>query len=324
MNLSSFDLNLLQVLDALLETRSTTRAGQRVGLSQPAVSAALARLRDALGDPILIRQGRKMVATDYAGALRDPLRAVLEQTEQLLSGNATFDPQKASMTIRISGSDFYSVLLMPHLADRVSRSAPGIRLQQVDLVPDSHIRSIDQHNVDMAILPEGDFPDWIDHQTAHRSTFVAIARPDHPDLTHIHTGKGDQIPLDLFCGLPHVAHSPEGQLHMMGDAALARIGRRRNVAMTLPTFAGVCLCVASSNMIALVPAQIAAFMAPRIGLSIYDPPVLVPAVNLVLVWHKRSSQNPVHCWLRQQIVDALEKIDDPSGIAPFPDPASQA
>lgn len=117
-NLNSFDMNLLRVLDALLETSSTTDAGRRVGLSQPAVSAALARLRDALGDPLFVRQGRRLIATDFARTLRDPLRRLLEDTEQLLTGNAAFDPTTSKDTFRLSGSDFYATLLMPALADR--------------------------------------------------------------------------------------------------------------------------------------------------------------------------------------------------------------
>lgn len=311
MNFANFDLNLLRVLDALLETGSTTKAGRRIGLSQPAVSAALGRLRHALGDPIFVRRGRRLVPTDYALGLKTPLRDLLEQTETLLGGPDGFDPESCTDRFKLSGSDFYAEMLLPVLAVHLSRTAPGLRVQLVDLVPDNYIQSLDQFGVDMAILPHMEFPDWVDARLLHRSEFVMIARQDHPRLCEAGLIPRETVPLDLFCALQHVLFSPEGNLTGLGDAALARQGRSRNVAMTMPVFSGVYNAVAQSDLVALIPHQLAERVAPRVGLDLYRAPIAVGPVDLMLAWHKRSTSNPAHGWLRDQIAMLTGPLDMP-------------
>jgi DNA-binding transcriptional LysR family regulator len=128
MNLLSFDLNLLKVLDALLRDASTTRAGERIGLSQPAVSAALGRLRVAFGDPLFVREGQALRPTEYALSLVAPLQHLLEDTNHLLARPA-FDPSTATDLFRISAADFFTEMLLPDLTARLERDAPGVRLR---------------------------------------------------------------------------------------------------------------------------------------------------------------------------------------------------
>jgi DNA-binding transcriptional LysR family regulator len=126
MNFAAFDLNLLRVFDALLQERSATRAGERVGLSQPAVSAALSRLRHALGDELFVRQGNEMVPTPRALALAEPLHDALARLEQMLTASPQFDPCAAMRDFRLLGADFFAMLLMPRLSQQVAAAAPGI------------------------------------------------------------------------------------------------------------------------------------------------------------------------------------------------------
>lgn len=135
-NLATFDLNLLRVLDALLREGSTVRAGERIGLSQPAVSAALNRLRAALDDELFFRQGQGLAATDYARSLEEPLAMVLASIEALLARPGAFDAASSEASFRISGSDFFAEMLMPRLGERLLRLAPSMRVHLVDLVPD--------------------------------------------------------------------------------------------------------------------------------------------------------------------------------------------
>lgn len=162
-NFSSFDLNLLRVLDALLREASTTKAGMRIGLSQPAVSAALGRLRHALEDPLFVRHGQRLEPTGYARSLEIPLRNILDRLVTLLSGPEQFDPFHAVETFKLSGSDFFAELLMPQLAEVLSRKAPSIRVQLVDLLPENYVGTLERYEVDMAFIPRTDFPEWIDH-----------------------------------------------------------------------------------------------------------------------------------------------------------------
>jgi DNA-binding transcriptional LysR family regulator len=309
MNLAAFDLNLLKVLDALLREGSTVRAGQRAGLSQPAVSAALSRLRHALNDPLFVREGRGLVPTDYARSLESPLRDLLESAEAMLAGPGDFDPERADMNFRVSGSDFFAEMLMPGLADHLGRAAPNIRVQLVDLVPDSYVDTLDRYMVDMALIPRGDFPEWVDHRVVFHSGFTTIARRGHPALAAAGVADGDPMPIDLFCALPHVLFSPEGKLYAMGDTALERVGRRRHVAMTLPVFSGVYRAVAGSDLIALLPEQLADHVAEREGLTRHPPPIPVDKAAICIVWHKRSTNAPPHRWLREQIARVLSPFD---------------
>lgn len=310
MNIANFDLNLLRVLDAMLRETSTVKAGRRIGLSQPAVSAALARLRHALGDELFVRRGNRLVATDYARSLAVPLRTILDELERLLSGPTPFDPSTSTATFKLSGSDFFAELLMPRLADIVSRRAPGMRVQLVDLVPDSYVGSLERYEVDMAIIPRADFPDWVDSRPAFWSTFSVVARKGHPVLRRAGVRMGDTMPLDLFCTIGHVLFSPEGRLKAMGDAALARIGRERRVVMSLPVFAGVYRAVAQSDLIALLPTRLAEHAARTTGIRIYRPPVTIAPALMTMVWHKRSSATPEHCWLRDLIAGILLPLSE--------------
>ncbi len=132
MNFAALDLNLLRVFDAMAIELNTTRTGERVGLSQPAVSSALGRLRQILGDELFVREGNRMVPTERALALREPVRLALRQMEDALAAVARFDPASATQTFRISGSDYFSILLMPRLTAAVMREAPGVTLQMID------------------------------------------------------------------------------------------------------------------------------------------------------------------------------------------------
>lgn len=309
MNLLTFDLNLLKVLDALLRDGSTVKAAARIGLSQPAVSAALSRLRAALGDPLFVRHGQGLVPTDFARSLEVPVRAILDRTDALLSGPGRFDPAKAGGTFRLSGSDYFSEMLMPELANRLGREAPDVCVQQVDLIPDNYLESIPRYDVDLALVPDLEFPSWAGHRVAFRAPFVVVARTGHPRLARAGIAPGAVIPLDLFCDLGHVLFSPEGRQQAMGDAALAKVGRSRRVVMTMPVFSGVIRAVADSELVSLLPVQLARRMAGRVGLDVFAPPMPVPTATISMVWHLRHDTNPFHVWMRGLIAQILAKDD---------------
>lgn len=308
-NLSSFDLNLLRVLDALLRERSTVRAGHRVGLSQPAVSAALGRLRHALGDRLLVRQGRGLVPTRFADALELPLRAALRNLEQVLRGPVFFDPAGVTMDFRISGTDFFTTMLVPKLTAQLRQSAPGVRLQFVDLVPDNYIDTIEHHNVDLAIIPRQGLPGWLRSASLFRADFVVTARAGHPALRAAGLAPGDVIPLDLFCRLDHVLCSPEGRFHGLADAALARVGRSRRVVLSVPVFEGVIQTVAATDLLGLLPRDLVERRAAGMGLALYRPPVTLSLPELCMVWHLRQDDDPAHRWMRGLVRAILAPLD---------------
>jgi DNA-binding transcriptional LysR family regulator len=305
----TFDLNLLRVLDALLRDQSTVKAGQRVRLSQPAVSAALGRLRDALGDPLFVRQGQRLVPTDYARSLEIPLRRLLGELTELLSGPGSFDPRQARHDFKIAGSDFFAEMLMPPLAPLIERTAPNVRIQLVELVPGNHVETLEKQDIDIALVPIDTFPAWVDSAKVFRGPFVVIARKAHPVLRRAGVAAGETMPIGLFCQLGHAVFSPEGKLRAMGDAALARLGRERRIVMTMPTFSGVCHAVADSDLIALMPQSLARQMAPRLKLAMYTAPMPIDPAHIFMAWHRRNTNNPAHRWLRDVVAQVLSPLD---------------
>jgi DNA-binding transcriptional LysR family regulator len=309
-NIKSFDLNLLRVLDALLHDHSTVRSAERLGLSQPAVSAALGRLREALGDELFFRRGQGLEPTHFALTMEAPLGEIIDRIEALIQGPSSFDPATSKDSFRISGSDFFAELLMPQFANLLHELAPSIRLHLVDLVPDSYVKTLESYEIDLALIPLTDLPDWAEYQPVFHSGFSVIARKQHPRLKRAEVAPGDVIPIDLFCALGHVLFSPEGNSKAMGDAALAKVGRERRVIMTLPNFSGVYRAVAGSDLIALLPSGLAKHVALTAGLEIYRAPMPVPIAQIAMVWHRRNSASPAHFWLRQQIAELLAPLDE--------------
>ncbi len=198
---------------------------------------------------------------------------------------------------------------MPALGAEVSQRAPGMIVQLVDLVPEDYVATLERQRTDLVLIPRAGFPEWADHETLFRSGFRVIARSGHPRLGAAGVRPGDTVPIDLFCDLGHVLFSPAGRTSAMGDAALAAIGRKRRVAMTVPVFSGVCRAVAESDLVALLPQQLAEAVAPRLGLSVHVAPMPLPAAAICMVWHRRATGNPAHRWLRGLVADLLRPLD---------------
>ncbi|WP_435259884.1 LysR family transcriptional regulator [Thioclava sp. FR2] len=316
MNFATFDLNLLRVLDALLSEGSTVRAAEKLNLSQSAVSGSLARLRDALGDQLFVRHGNRLVPTDFAQQIALPLHAELDRIQALLAPAPVFDPALASGVFRISATDFFAELLMPRLAQALLNEAPGIVAQLVDVTPSNYLDSLEAEGADLLLVPDRPAPAWAAKKTLFASPFVIIARRENPHLTGF--TDGTTMPIDLFCELGHVLMSPEGNLRAMGDSALERIGRNRRIMLTVPVFSGVLRAVSESDLIALVPLQLAERLAKQYGLIHFQPPMQMPAPQICAYWHARQTKSPQHEFLRKLIFSILSDLAAPPAppIAP--------
>lgn len=314
MNLSGFDLNLLKVLDAMLTTGSTTRAADRVGLSQPAVSAALGRLRAALDDPLFIREGQGLVPTERAEALRAPLAEAMSVLETIVAPQ-DFDPGTTTETFRLSGSDFFSELLMPPLLRRFRDIAPGVTVQLIDQVFPNTLDALSRFQVDLAFWPVLDFPAWVGHEEVCTSAYRIAAPKDHPRLTRHGIGDGDPIPLDLYCDLEHVVFSPAGTHEMDGDGLLHKLGRRRRIVGTFPTFAGVYSAVVDGGFLGGLPEQFLDLRKPEGRITTHPPPIDMPTNRLCMIWHRSIGDRPSHRWLRQEVGAILRPLDPGRGAA---------
>ncbi len=308
MNFRSFDLNLLRVLDAMLELRNTTRVGEAIGLSQPAVSSALRRLRDILGDPLFVREGNALSPSAFALALQAPVRDALESLERALSAGGDFDPARCSRSFVIGASDFFNEMLMPRLADAMTRAAPNARLKMLPAPTATFPAMLMGEQFDLVISISADTPEWIEKSLVFAGGNVVVARADHPMLKGLKPNSA--IPLDLFCGLPHVIFSMTQEFAHFEDYALARLGRTRHVRFTVPGYFGVARVAGQSDLLGVAPERFALSVAERLGLNMFRLPFDAPLIELYLYWRKRDDSNRELTWLRRLVVDILSPLDE--------------
>ncbi|WP_095588857.1 LysR family transcriptional regulator [Actibacterium ureilyticum] len=283
MNLRALDLNLLVILDALLDEGHVSRAAVRLNLSQPAVSNALQRCRDLLGDPLLERGRGGMVRTPRAEALRLPLRAVLSDIATLVDPPA---PDLATMqqVVRITAADDPTALLAPVLAARLSETAPGITVVfRPWQGPQRALRALRDGDTDLAISVFDRTAEQIETVTLLRADYVVAMRHDHP--------AGTSLDLDGWLRWPHVIVSGQGAQRTPLDAQLARIGRKRRVALVVPSFHLVPPILRATDFVAMLPRQ-GLWATGRTDLTTHAPPIAVDGFPLHLAWHRRRSQDP--------------------------------
>jgi DNA-binding transcriptional LysR family regulator len=314
MNLASFDLNLLKVLDALLREGSTVAAGRRVGLSQPAVSAALGRLRHALGDPLFVRHGPRLEPTDHARGLAGPLREILDRAEEVLAGPARFESARARDVFHLSASDFFTEMLVPPLMARLGAVAPRVGLRVTDRFGPGRLHETRDARSDLLILPEESGPPgWLDWTPAFRSGFEMVARAGHPALEAAGVGPGEAPSLDLFCALPQVRYAPRDETEGLEDLILAGLGRRREVRLAVPDFGSIQRVVAATDLVGILPRRLAAKAAAGEALWAHPLPFRVPHLMLGLYWPKRLASSPPQAWLRSEVLELLRPLDDGEG-----------
>jgi len=305
MNLNALDLNLVRVFDALLRERSVTRAGEQIGLSQPAVSAALNRLRHVLNDQLFVRRGNEMVPTPRAESLAEPLRVALREIERVFQSTKSFDPAELDRTFTLMGADFFSMMLMPFLAARIAEMAPRVSFRFLDSARGDVSRLLQEDEIDAALERPLEVSDWVSSTPLFHSPFAIIAARDNAAIRQSGIADSERLPIDLFCELPHVLRSIDGSMSGSTDEALGRIGRTRRVSLALPHFQAVALAVANGNYLAAVPMQFAVWAAKSLPLAIFEPPLPISVPEVRMYWHARHDDEPPHRWVREQILEAV-------------------
>lgn len=295
-NLRRLDLNLLVTLDALLSEHNVTRAAQRLNLSQPSVSVHLARLRDIFGDPLLLPGPRGMRPTQRADALREPLRQALESLERAVSPARPFDPAAATQTWRVAATDYgESTIVLPAL-NGLRAAAPGTRLAVLELVPLRIARQAEQGEIDLAFHTSEGAPPGMRRKLLFAERYVLVGRAGHPRLKRRRT-------LAQFCQLDHVIVSPDGGgFSGITDEVLSKAGLTRRVVLSVPHFLFVMSAVASSDLVAMLPARLVRSVD---ALQVVEPPVDVPGFEMAMLWHERSHRDPAHQWLREHIAASV-------------------
>lgn len=295
-NLRTFDLNLLRVLDALLTEPQVSAAARRLNLSQPATSAALSRLREALGDPLLVRSGRRMVPTPLAHSLKPRVRQLLGDIEQTLQGRGGFDPSVSVRTFRVAANDYAVAAVLAPLVRRLQRNAPRTTLEIVPL-EDRFEERLANEDYDLAIRDRWAMRSWTRLETLFSEDFVCIARRNHPRLSVRPT-------LDEFLRENHVLIAPHGLTPGVVDYSLRSLKRARRVAVTLPHFLAAPAMVAGGDLIMTIARRVAEQFAASYKLRIFSPPVRLPGFDVAMAWHPRNEKDSGVEWLRRQVREA--------------------
>lgn len=308
MNLKNFDLNLLRVFDAIAQERSTVKAAVKLNMSQPAVSAALGRLREAMKDPLFERSGGQMRPTAYAHSLETPVQELLEQIERTLTPETEFNPLHTHRTFRFAASDYFADHIMPRLASRFEREAPNARLQMTPLAVDDHLDSLERFQTDAILFLSMPVPGWMRSCEVMVSHFRVIASRDHSDLAQAGIRPGQRIPMDFYCGSQHGLYSPSGETKTWVDEALKAQGRVRHVAVSTSTFQSLGRVIAKTQYLATTPAATAFQLAQTFPLEVYQHPLEETGVKLMMAWHYRNDAKPEQVWFRDQIKNAIDAL----------------
>jgi DNA-binding transcriptional LysR family regulator len=296
---SAIDLDLLVALEALLTERNVTRAAARLRLSQPALSARLARLRTLFNDPLLIPAARGMTPTAKALELEAPLRAALQQVRGVVTAGRGFDPRRDPITLHIAASDYTQAAVLIDFALAVRQRAPHARVALRALDLGDLESQMELGAVDLAVVNAIYVPAALHARPLFQETYVAITRKGHPIA-------GRALTPQAFTRLEHIVVSPHGGGFVTPvDDALQAAGLQRNTVVSTSSFLLVLELVARSDLVALVPRRLVA--RHRHQLRIHEPPIPVDGFAIVMAWHRRAHHDPAQKWIRQQLLEHVAR-----------------
>jgi DNA-binding transcriptional LysR family regulator len=304
LNLASTDLNLLVAFDALMAERSVTRAGQRIGLGQPGMSAALARLRATFGDELFVRiPGKPMRPTTRAIALHAPIAEILASASRILDPLTAFDPAIARASIRIATGDPAGTLVTPRLLRLLSTKAPGISIRLLALDKRDAFDQLDSGDIDLVFSSFNSVPKRIRRERLFTDAYVCVVRREHARQT-----VRQAIDLETYVTTPHILVTLAGDDRGIVDEALAKLGRRRRVALTVPNTYLIPRLVAETGMISHLPRRIAAEVLRGSNLVMIPPPIALPEWHIDMYWGATSASDATASWIRSRLSEIGEQI----------------
>lgn len=303
MHLKAIDLNLLTALGALLSQRSVSRAAREVGLSQPAMSRALDRLRHLLGDELMLRSGAGMVLTARAEALAPRVQTILADILDVVA-EPDFDPGKERRIIRIAAVDSQTVLYFPGVMARLLKEAPEVDLRAVPIGPDI-ARRMQAGDIDLTFsLANYPLPPGAHSEMLMEDRLALVMRRGHPAAV--------KQPLTLadYAALSHVTISIFGDSHTETDAVLAAAGLERRIALTTPHFTAALTAVAGTDMVTVLSRAFARQFAEALGLVLLEPPLQKAALPVTMVWPAARKNDRLLAWLRDVFKDVAAGLVD--------------
>jgi DNA-binding transcriptional LysR family regulator len=292
--LAHVDANLLVALEALLAEENVGRAARRMGVSASAMSHTLARLRELVGDPLLVRAGQRMTLTDRARGLVGPLRDGVGSFATVLARPVALDLRREQRTVRVASVDFAQSMLVPRLANVLASEAPGIDLV-VKPFADRSLEELTAGEVDLVLCLQRTST-GLRSRTIHEEPFVCCVRRGHPLLR-------ERLGVRRFAALDHVLISPRGRVRGAVDDALRGHGLRRRVAVVVTTFMAAALLVAASDLVLTCAATSALEAERHFGLQSFRPPLAIAPARMGMFWHARQHDDPCLAWFRDRVAE---------------------
>ncbi len=319
MDLSRIDLNLLVYLDVLLREKSVTRAASYLGITQPAMSNGLRRLRELFDDPLLVRTSEGMTATERAAELQPKVREILAQVERTVQKTHSFDARDSQRVFRIMASDYAESTLMPRVLRQIRQLAPNVTL---DVLTPSDVSFLDveQGRVDMAINRFDTIPQSFHQKTLWLDHFACLMSAENPILQEPFT-------LDTYLQANHIWVSKTGvgvgvgvnpkDVQRLGwvDETLSRLGRKRRISVFTRHYQVATLLAEQHDVMATLPCRAAWLQSENPRLVVKAPPFPIPPIDLKMAWSPLLQHNPDHQWLRRLIGSVAEELD--GEFAPF-------
>ncbi|MGD9803275.1 MAG: LysR family transcriptional regulator [Hyphomicrobiaceae bacterium] len=292
-NLRGVDLNLLVVFDVLLRERHVTRAARTIGLSQPAMSSALTRLRGVFRDELLVRTAAGMQPTPRAEALMEPVRQAISQIERVLASDQRFDAARSDRRFSIRLSDLLGYLLLPSMMADIARSAPAICLDVKHLSPAQTIDALERDEIDIAVSMGLEHTGTINRDVLFSDRMVAVMRSSHP------LAKG-KLTLKRFLATRHLKVSMAPTDIRFADDVLSKVNVERDVALNVPHWLLVPRALAVTDYVAVMPGAFAVAVQTR-SLVVRSLPFSGKTFDWYLYWHRRHQEDPANRWLRERI-----------------------
>ncbi|MFB6327270.1 LysR substrate-binding domain-containing protein [Pantoea deleyi] len=299
-----YDLNLLPVLLVMMEERNVTRAAERLGITQPALSNALNRLRDTLNDPLFIRERYGMRPTPKAEQLAQVVSVALSSIDNVILGQQDFDPLQATRLFTLAPNSYVEFIMMPAIVARLRVCAPGIRLRLTPFGNDVTETGVISGNTDMVLGRIVDPPDNLVVQHLMNEGLACVVRADHPLV-------GDTLSADLYEQLRHVNVLPPGRMRAGLYQALEQRGLRRQVAVSVTHFLAVPEMIAVTDYCATLPRLICQHLSRDTRLRIVPAPVDLGTFPVEMGWHARYRDDPAHRWFRSLMVETAQALADP-------------
>ncbi|MEM8961286.1 MAG: LysR family transcriptional regulator [Acidobacteriota bacterium] len=303
-DLNTVDLNLLVALDVLLEERSVRGAARRLHLTPPAMSHKLRRIRELLGDEVLVRAGRGMVTTPRAETLVEPVRALLSQTRELLTAPEPFSPTTLRRSFRVVCTDHISTILLPKVERILAEEAPGVDMYVFPVLPEM-MEQLRTGAVDVAIRvlrAPMSVPPEMHIRPLFEDRHVTVARPEHPRI------RGPELPLEAYLAEQHVLVAPSGTGSGPIDELLAARGLSRRIARTRPNFLAALWLVTESDALLTVSRRIVEATASRFHVTVLPTPLPVEDYALSMLWHPRVDGMAEDRWFREVLVRATKAL----------------